>query len=74
MRQFGGIGFPILAIKRHNRQDRRLTSVKAIGVDADPIGIGPWCVERFHTAFGTKGMIGDTGIEPIGGEPIRTRR
>ena len=70
MRQFGGIGFPILPIKRHNRQDGCLTGIKAIGVDADPVRIGPWCVEGFDTTLGAKGMIGDACIEAVRGELI----
>ncbi len=70
MSQFGSIGFPILAIKRHNREDRRLTGIKTIRVDADPIRIGARSIERLHTTFRTKGVIGDACVEPIGGELI----
>ena len=70
MGQFGSIGFPILAIKWHNREDGRLTGIKAIGVHADPIGVGARRIERLHATFRTKGVIGDAGIEPIGGQLI----
>lgn len=70
MGQFGSIGFPILTVKRHNRQDRRLAGVKAVGVHTHPIGVGARCVERLDPTFRTKGVIGDAGIKAVRGELI----
>ena len=70
MGQFGSIGFPILTVKRHNRQDGRLTGIETIGVHTHPIGVGARSVERLHATFRTKGVIGDAGIEPIRGQLI----
>jgi hypothetical protein len=63
-----GVFFPIASVEVGDPYVGDGLGLQTTGVDTDPVGVRTRHVERLDTAGLTKVVLGDTGVEGVGGE------
>ena len=60
--------FPVAAVEVIDADSRYRRWVETADVDADSVGVRSRYVKRFDAADRAEMMLGDTGVEGVGGE------
>ena len=62
--------FPIAAVEICNSNDGNGFRLETADIDADTVGVGARNVKGFDAAVGAETVLGDTGVEGVGGEVL----
>ena len=67
-----GMFFPVASIEICNTNLCNGFRVETADIDADPVGVGARDVKGLDATVGAKTVLGDTGVECVGGEVLFT--